>query len=183
LSKPFFLCLPGSARLASSNAVLLRKLAIEMSDFADALVYEGLIDLPIFSPDREGSATPAIINDLKSRVARAHGLIIACPEYVHGIPGGFKNLIDWLVSGDELYGKPVMLVHTNGHGRGAHVRAQLCEVLTTAGVNLFEPDGLTIYLVSKDASEIEKILSDPGNRRDMKLAVQHFASRLVQTSS
>jgi len=152
-----------------------------MSDFADALVYEGLVDLPIFSPDREGSATPAIVKNLKSDVARADGLIIACPEYVHGIPGGFKNMIDWLVSGHELYGKPVMLVHTNGHGRGAHVRAQLREVLTTAGLDLIEPDGVTIYLVSKDASEIKTILSDPKNRRDMKRAARQFADRLAQS--
>ena len=159
MPKPFFLCLPGSVRQASSNTLMLRQLATEMADFADAAVYEKLGDLPIFSPDREGPATPAVIKELKALVARADGLIIACPEYVHGIPGGFKNLIDWLVSGDELCDKPVMLVHTNGHGRGSHVRSQLCEVLTTAGVDLLEPDGVSIYLVSKDAVEIHPILA------------------------
>jgi len=180
LSKPTFLCLPGSVRRPSSNAHLLRQLVMEMSDFAEATVYEGLGDLPIFNPDREGAATPAIIKDLKADVARADGLIIACPEYVHGIPGSFKNLIDWLVSGEELSGKPVMLVHTNGHGRGAHVRSQLCEVLTTAGVELIEPDGVTIYLVSKHAAEIEAILAEPGNRSALKMAARQFVDRLTQ---
>ena len=183
MTKPSFLCLPGSVRRASSNSLLLHQLASVVSDFADAMVYEDLINLPIFSPDREGAETPAIINDLKAKVAHADGLIIACPEYVHGIPGGFKNLIDWLVSGDELYDKPVMLVHTNGHGRGAHVRAQLSEVLTTSGVKLIEPDGVTIYLVSKDASEIQAILSEPANRSSIELAVRGFASRLVQAET
>ena len=97
MSKPFFLCLPGSVRRASSNALLLRQMAEEMAGFADARVDEGLGALPIFSPDLEGPATPAEITDLKRLVAEADGLIVACPEYVHGIPGGFKNLIDWLV--------------------------------------------------------------------------------------
>jgi NAD(P)H-dependent FMN reductase len=177
VSKPFFLCLPGSTRLASSNVLLLRQLATEMSDFAEAQIYESLIDLPIFSPDREGPATPAIISDLKAQVARADGLIIACPEYVHGIPGGFKNLIDWLVSGDELYGKPVMLMHANGHGRGAFVRTQLCEVLTTAGVALIEPDGASIYLVSKPEAEIDACLATPENRRILSMAGRKFAEQ------
>lgn len=177
MSKPFFLCLPGSVRRASSNALLLRQLAAEMADFADAAVYDKLGDLPIFSPDREGPATPAVISDLKALVARADGLIIACPEYVHGIPGGFKNLIDWLVSGDELYGKPVMLVHANGHGRGAFVRTQLCEVLTTAGVALIEPDGASIYLVSKPEAEIAACLATPENRQLLSMAGRKFAAR------
>lgn len=180
MSKPFFLCLPGSVRHASTNALILQQMALEMSDFVDAAVYDGLGDLPIFSPDREGAATPASVRDLKAKVARADGLIIACPEYVHGIPGGFKNLIDWLVSGEELCDKPVMLVHANGHGRGEYVRAQLCEVLKTAGVDLVECDGVSIYLVSKTPTETNAILSEPENRRAMRMAARHFADRLTQ---
>ena len=178
MSKPFFLCLPGSVRRASSNALLLRQMAEEMAGFADARVYEGLGALPIFSPDLEGPATPAEITDLKRLVAEADGLIVACPEYVHGIPGGFKNLIDWLVSGEELYGKPVMLVHANGHGRGDHVRAQLAEVLGTAGVDLVEPDGVSLYLVSKTEAEIRSVLSEPSNRAALGSAARRFTDRL-----
>ena len=78
MPKPFFLCLPGSVRRASSNALLLGQLVVEMSDFADATVYEKLGDLPIFSPDREGLATPAVIKELKLRQA-IDRILILCP--------------------------------------------------------------------------------------------------------
>ena len=43
---------------------------------------------------REG--IPAAVGDLKDRVIASDGLLLATPEYNNGIPGVFKNAIDWL---------------------------------------------------------------------------------------
>jgi NAD(P)H-dependent FMN reductase len=45
-------------------------------------------------------------------LSEAAGLIIASPEYAHGISGPMKNTLNWLVSGAELSHKPIMLVNT-----------------------------------------------------------------------
>jgi hypothetical protein len=37
-----------------------------------------------------------------AQVAQADGVIISSPEYVRAIPGGMKNLIDWMVSRAEI---------------------------------------------------------------------------------
>jgi chromate reductase, NAD(P)H dehydrogenase (quinone) len=176
---PHLLCISGSVRNASSNTALLQAMA-EVSDTLAILeIYDGLAALPIFNPDLDGACPPLPVADLKRRIEASDGLIIACPEYVHGIPGGFKNMIDWLVSGEEFCAKPVMLVHANGHGRGEHVRAQLADVLATAGADLREPDGISIYLLSRTAEEIEAALASPASREAMRTALHRFASGLT----
>lgn len=178
LEQPNLLCLPGSTRRNSGNAALLRAFSKANADLVQTHVYERLGDLPIFNPDLEGAATPAIVTELKTLVGRADGLVIACPEYAHGIPGGFKNLLDWLVSGEELPDKPVMLLHANGHDRGEFLRAALTEVLRTVGVRLVETDGASIYLVSHSLEEAESILALPDNQTLLRDAGARFVAAL-----
>ena len=35
-------------------------------------------------------------------------MVISTPEYAHGLPGVFKNALDWLVSDPAFAGKPVV---------------------------------------------------------------------------
>lgn len=58
--------------------------------------YNEIGELPHFNPDFE-DALPARIIDLRARVNQADGLLVSCPEYARGIPGSFKNMLDWLV--------------------------------------------------------------------------------------
>ena len=57
-------------------------------------------------------------------------MLLAVPEYAFGIPGAFKNALDWTVGGGCLYRKPVAIIELAPPGRGAHVRRALDEVLT-----------------------------------------------------
>jgi chromate reductase len=75
-------------------------------------------DIPFFSEDLEG-AVPASVTALKNRIKAADGIIIATPEYNRGVPGAFKNMIDWTSRpyGDNSWdGTPVFISGaTNGH--------------------------------------------------------------------
>ncbi|MGI3167964.1 NADPH-dependent FMN reductase [Pseudooceanicola sp. C21-150M6] len=123
----------GSARAASTNTALLQALARAASEDTGILakvdVWAGVADLPVFSPDREGDKTPPEVLHFANRIATADALVVACPEYVHALPGGFKNAIDWLVSRQEIIGKPIALLHASH--RGADVLADLRRVLAT----------------------------------------------------
>ena len=39
---------------------------------------------------------PGSVAELRAAVQHADGLLIATPEYNHGVPGVLKNTIDWL---------------------------------------------------------------------------------------
>lgn len=62
-------------------------------------------------------------------------LLVVSPEYNHGIPGAFKNSIDWLW--EEWAGKPTGIVtYSSGQIGGARCAIQLREVLGYVGTRL-----------------------------------------------
>ena len=127
------LAISGSTRAASANTALLQALARNAPHGVSVRVFAGIADLPIFSPDLEDPPAPPAVEAFAAAVARANGIVVACPEYVHAIPGGFKNAIDWLVSRDEIIAKPIALIHASH--RGDDMLEQLRLVLGTVSEN------------------------------------------------
>jgi NAD(P)H-dependent FMN reductase len=119
--------LSGSLRTGSSNTAVLRALA--------AL---GLAGLPPFNPDldREGDVPPPAVQGFRALLATAQAFVISCPEYAHGVPGVFKNALDWVVSSGELGGKPIALV--NPSPGGAYARRALVDTLTVMEARVLE---------------------------------------------
>jgi chromate reductase len=54
-----------------------------------------LHEIPLYNFDIEQRGDPAPVAALKERIRRADALLIATPEYQHGIPGLLKNALDW----------------------------------------------------------------------------------------
>jgi chromate reductase, NAD(P)H dehydrogenase (quinone) len=163
------LAISGSLRAASSNTALLKALAALAPADVEVELCDLIGALPIFNPDLEGDLTPAAVRMLAEKVRDADGLIIACPEYAHGIPGGLKNALDWLVSGDEVPFKPVMLAHASH--RGQHVLAALSEVLRTMSLAIVEDAFLQVPLLGKAEAVRDAIIADSSRLMNDKLAV------------
>lgn len=164
--------LSGSLRAASTNTALLRALQSEASPGCAFAIYHRLGALPIFNPDEEGERTPLEAVRLNEAVSRADGVVISCPEYAHGIPGGLKNGLDWLVSGPAAVGKPVMLVHASHRSQIA--RDALREVLRTMSFNVFPGPELEVPLLGKQPAEFVKVLGDPVWRRRLRTTLVEF---------
>ena len=166
------LALSGSLRAASTNSALLAALAAKAPSDCRVAVYDGLGRLPIFNPDDEGERTPREATRLIEAVTSADGIIVSCPEYAHGVPGGMKNALDWLVSRDAAVGKPAMLVHASA--RSLYARAALAEIMRTMSFAMYEDAVLEIALLGKKPQEMEMILGEDANRHAMRDAVQGF---------
>ncbi|MBZ9737808.1 MULTISPECIES: NADPH-dependent FMN reductase [unclassified Mesorhizobium] len=166
------LAISGSLRAASTNSALVAALALNAPEGCRVTVYDELGRLPIFNPDDEGERTPREASDLIDAVTRADGVIVSCPEYAHGVPGGLKNALDWLVSRDAAVAKPAMLAHASP--RSLFARAALAEIMRTMSFALFE-GGPEIALLGKKPAEVEAILAEQANRQVMREAVQGFA--------
>jgi len=167
------LAISGSLRAASTNSALLAALAENAPAGCRVTVYDGLGRLPIFNPDDEGERTPPEASRLIEAVTAADGVIVSCPEYAHGVPGGLKNSLDWLVSRDAAVGKPAMLVHASP--RSLYARAALSEIMRTMSFALYEETTLEIVLIGKKPPEMEAILAEAARRLAMRDAVQAFA--------
>jgi len=122
----------GSLRGGSSNAALLRAAASVAPEGVRFVFYEGMNELPHFNPDldSEESTPPEPVRQLRELLIGADAILISSPEYAHGVPGAFKNMLDWLVSTGELVGKPVALLNAAPAG-GEHAQNAILETLRT----------------------------------------------------
>lgn len=127
------LAISGSLRAASINTAALEAIARLAPPGVGVEVYRGLDALPLFNPDREPDP-PACVLDFWARVERADALIIASPEYAHGISGAMKNALDWLVGLEGFVGKRVAVVNTSE--RAHHADEALRETLRTMATGL-----------------------------------------------
>ena len=141
------LAMSGSLRAGSSNTALLEAAALLAPVGVAVRQYRGLAELPAFNPDLDVEPLPAAVAALRAEIAAADGLLISCPEYARGIPGAFKNALDWLVSGSEMPGKPVALF--NASPRGTEGQAALRLVLRTISARLIEAAALELPLLAK----------------------------------
>jgi chromate reductase, NAD(P)H dehydrogenase (quinone) len=85
----------GSLRRASYNRALLRA-ATELAPPALHIVIHELDGIPLYNGDIEAAGAPPSVERLRDAIRNADGLLIATPEYNHGVPGVLKNTIDWL---------------------------------------------------------------------------------------
>jgi chromate reductase, NAD(P)H dehydrogenase (quinone) len=113
----------GSLRRDSFNAALLRA-AVELSPEGMEIVVESIHGVPLYDGEVEAAeGAPPAVTRLKDAVAAADGLLLVTPEYNNGIPGVFKNAIDWMSRppsdiGRVFGGKPVALIGASPGGFG-----------------------------------------------------------------
>lgn len=168
------LAISGSLRAASSNTALLRAAAVLAPSGVEIVVYDGLAGLPPFNPDldpdpvQEGVALPPPVQDLRARLRAADGVVIASPEYAHGVPGAFKNALDWLVGSTDFPGMPVALL--NASPRATHAQAALAETLRTMSATLV-PDASLIVPVAGRNLAMAAIVADPALAGALRAAI------------
>ena len=128
--------LSGSLRKGSSNATILRACAAVAPRGVTVAIFEGAGELPHFTPDLdgEGALPPPAVQAFRALLGGADAFIVSSPEYAHGVPGAFKNALDWTVSSGEFGGKPLVLV--NASAGGQYARRDLIDTLTVLGANV-----------------------------------------------
>jgi chromate reductase, NAD(P)H dehydrogenase (quinone) len=154
------LAISGSLRRASTNTAALEALAKLAPEGVKVLVYRDLGRLPPFNPDDdiEGKPKPEPVATLRALVDASDALVIAAPEYAHGLPGALKNALDWLVASETFAGKPTALINTAP--RAFHAQASLREILSTMAARLTPEAFVSISLTGKTVTP-EEILADP----------------------
>lgn len=138
------LALSGSLRATSLNSALLRTAAQLAPPEIEVTLCSVLGELPLFNPDLEG-CVPAGVAQLRAQVAAADALLIASPEYAHGVTGTIKNALDWLVSFEAFVNKPVAVL--NASPRAHHADAALRETLKTMSAVVVEAASVSVPLL------------------------------------
>lgn len=169
---PKILAIAGSYRKNSYNK---RVLAIAADGARAAGADVTVIDLrdfplPIYDADmQDGGAFNEDALRLQDVMNGHDGFLIASPEYNGGIPGGFKNAIDWMSRANDKYkmyepvkGKTAALITVSpGQFGGIRCLAHLRGVFTIMGVHVM-PMEIAVGFVS------QKFEGDSGEMTDEK---------------
>ena len=128
--------IPGSLRRASYNRGLIRA-AVAVAPPGVAIEVFDLASIPMFNQDVEDAGEPLQVVALKRAIQEADALLVATPEYNHGVPGVLKNAIDWASrprATSPLKDKPIAILGASpGRGSTARAQAQLRDTFVFAG--------------------------------------------------
>ena len=137
------LALSGSLRRASLNTAMLTMATRCAPPGMSVTIFAGMGDLPLFNPDLE-SREPSQVARLRTDIADADALLIASPEYAHGVSGVMKTALDWMVASGVLMNKPIAL--WNASPRASHAIAALRETLLVMAARLVDVAGLELLI-------------------------------------
>lgn len=169
------LAFSGSLRAASLNSALLRAAARLAPPSCRVTVFGSVAALPLFNPDLDDSP-PEPVLALRRAVGLADALMIASPEYAHGVSGVMKNALDWLVSYEGFVGKPVALL--NASPRAHHAYEALAETLRTMSAQLIREASVSIVLLGSGLDE-EGMVGSPAVAEAIRGALDALEAALA----
>ncbi|MDN3720018.1 hypothetical protein QW131_14530 [Roseibium salinum] len=91
---------------------------------------------------------------------------------MHGLPGSFKNTLDWMVGCQRFPGKPVALAHVTA--RHAFAPAQLEEILRTMAARIVPDAGIHLGL-SSNRLDADMICADASHAAVIRTALENFS--------
>jgi chromate reductase, NAD(P)H dehydrogenase (quinone) len=173
------LALSGSLNPRSINSAVLRSAATAAArEGIVVTVDDSVRGLPHFDPALEG-APPEAVARFRAAFETAAGVLLAVPEYAFGIPGAFKNALDWTVGSGSLYRKPVAVLSVAPPGRGMHVRQALRLVLRALDAD----DDYHWVPVARSDLRPDGVVDDPRILAELERVVRDLALRAGTASA
>ncbi len=160
----------GSLRLNSSNHIVMDHIGSLLPKDVELVHYRGLMNIPPF----DGSeALPAQVEELRSLIAAADGVIICTPEYAFGVPGALKNALDWTVGQGDLMNKPTTLITASTGGQHGHAALLLILQALSADVG---DDHMLIGGVRSKLKEGR--IADESVSAELASVIERFVTRI-----
>jgi chromate reductase len=167
------LALSGSQRTRSCSTGLLRACQALAPAGVAIELFEQHKAFPLFNPEL---AVPAAVAALQDAITAADALIIASPEYAHGVSGTIKNALDWLVSHPPFYGKPVAVL--NPSYQSWHADEALKETLRTMSAVLVPGACLRIPVIGSGVAP-DDIAASPRFAPMLKAALDALLAHIA----
>lgn len=156
------LALSGSLRVRSFNTALARAAREQAPDGVEIEV-DTLHGIPLYDGDLEArSGIPEEVQALRRHIVWGDALLLVSPEYNNGIPGVFKNAVDWLSrTGDEVFtGRPVAVIGASPGGFGTILaQAHWLPVLRTLKTRVWTEGRLMV-------SKANTLIGEDGELKD-----------------
>lgn len=155
--------------------MLLRAVARIAPSEMKVILFDGLGDLPLFNPDLEDTA-PIPVIALRRAIISADALLIASPEYAHGVTGVIKNALDWMVGNESFVNKPVALL--NASPRATHAYVALRETIVTMSARVLDAASITVPILGSGLTE-DDIVEHPEIKSSLLAALEHIQATVT----
>jgi chromate reductase len=170
------LLVSGSTHPASVQSAALRTAARTAPPDIAVTLFDGLRDLPAFVP---GERTPlSAVTLLRHQVAAADAILFSTPEYAGSLPGSLKNMIEWLVAGGQLGGKPVAWLSVLAPGNDENACATLEAALGHGNAKLLTTCCVRVP-VEPGSVDAQGLVDDPRLRQALQDVLQSMARALT----
>jgi len=154
----------GSLRAGSLNRALLRA-AVDLAPAGMVIDIFDLAAVPLYNGDVEAAGDPPGVATFKRAIADADGVLMATPEYNHGVPGVMKNAIDWASRPPGtavLGGKPVGIIGASpGITGSARGQSQLRQAFEFTNSYCMPQPELLVFKAHEKFDEGGRLTDDP----------------------
>ncbi len=171
------LAFAGSLRKKSYNRSLLRAAKEVAPEEMEIEIFD-LDGIPLFNTDLEAEGDPEAVTRFKEAIRSADGILIASPEYNHGMTGVTKNAIDWASRPARvalLMGKPAGILGASPGITGtARSQEQLRQSLKAVNVRCMASPELLLFR-AKEKFDEEGNLTDTATRSKLEKYLESLA--------
>jgi chromate reductase len=172
----------GSLRSGSLNRALLSAAVAIAPDDLRIEIFD-LIDVPLYNGDVEAAGDPEPVARFKAAIRAADGVLIATPEYNHGVPAVTKNAIDWASRpprGAVLDRKPVAIIGASpgitGSARGQSQLRQAFEFTNSYAM----PQPELLVFRAHEKFDADGRLTDEATRAHLAKFLEAFRDWVVR---
>src|SRR6266849_7125366 len=174
----------GSLRKGSYNAMVQRALPALAPEGMSLKPAPSFAEFPIYNADIQNSTGfPAPVNALADAIRAADGVVFCSPEYNFGIPGGFKNAIDWVsrLPNQPFAGKPIALQSASpGPLGGGRVQYDLRRAMVFLDAFTLNKPEIFIGNCASKLDEKTGEIKDEATRGFIKQQLAAFATFIAQ---
>jgi NAD(P)H-dependent FMN reductase len=162
--QPRVLAFAGSLRKGSFNRMLLRHAILgarEAGGDVEELGPEHLM-LPLYNGDLEQQGSfPEPVEAWRAKIKESDGILIASPEYNHGMSGVLKNAIDWGSRPPNVFRGKIAASFGATPGAQGTARSQMNLRLCLSAVNVWVVPRTVLIAHAADAFDANGELKDP----------------------
>ena len=169
----------GSLRKTSRNTSLLKAVRELAPMHIEVCLFDQLAQIPPFNSDLEVDNVTYVAH-LRDEILRADGVLIASPEYAHGVSGVLKNALDWMVVTEAFINKPVAML--NAAPRAHHAYDSLKETLILMSSIWVEAASITVPIIDQ-IETTENIVADAVISQALQQALAEFHSAIIEQST
>ncbi|HEY0002696.1 MAG TPA: NADPH-dependent FMN reductase [Actinoplanes sp.] len=170
------LLVSGSTNPASVHSAALRTAARTAPPEIGVTLFDGLRDLPAFVPGER--TPPGTVSLLRHQVAAAGAILFSTPEYAGSLPGSLKNMIEWLVAGGDLAGKPVAWLSVLPPGNDENACATLEAALAHGNARLLTTCCVRVP-VEPGSIDAQGLVTDPRLHQALQDVLQSLTRALA----